>query len=160
MRITKIGCARFPIGEKNLCASKSSRPVLVILIHPNADYAGKKVLLSTDFQKRTEDRERKKKQKYLVENFLLFSFFFLKFLFFIFYFYLFKRKKGKQTMGWALAGIRSRMSLRAPGSSRMEERVWMYSFISVSMGSGPKINKYAISSNWQFSARSAFAISV
>ena len=29
-----------------MCAAKSSRPVLVILIHPNADYAGKNVVLS------------------------------------------------------------------------------------------------------------------
>jgi len=46
MRITKTGSANFLLRVKNLCASKSSRPVLVILIHPNADYAGNNILLS------------------------------------------------------------------------------------------------------------------
>ena len=46
MRITKTGAHNFLSRVKNLCASKSARPVLVILIHPNADYAGKNVLLT------------------------------------------------------------------------------------------------------------------
>ena len=46
MRITKTSRARFPIeGKKYVCA-KSSRPVLLILVHPNAGYAGKNILLS------------------------------------------------------------------------------------------------------------------
>ena len=34
----------FLLRVKNLCALKIACPVLVILIHPNADYAGKDVL--------------------------------------------------------------------------------------------------------------------
>jgi len=41
-----------------MCASKSSRPVLVILIHPNADNAGKNVLLSENNTKNFIDIRR------------------------------------------------------------------------------------------------------
>ena len=44
---TKTGAHNFFARVKNLCASKSARPVLVILIHPKVDYAGKNVLLTS-----------------------------------------------------------------------------------------------------------------
>ena len=43
IRITKTG--QFLLRVKNLCASKNSHPVLVILMHPKAYYAGKHILL-------------------------------------------------------------------------------------------------------------------
>ena len=36
----------FLLRVKNLCAPKFARPVSVILIHPNVDYAGNNVLLT------------------------------------------------------------------------------------------------------------------